>query len=134
MSNVDLLKGMYDAFGRGDVPGVLGSMEPGIQWHEAESNPYMPSGEPWTGPDQIVENLFARLADEWEGFTVHPATFHSAGEVVVVEARYTGTYKSTGKQIDAQVCHVWTVKDGKVVKFQQYVDTAKLQDVMGARS
>jgi ketosteroid isomerase-like protein len=43
-------------------------------------------------------------------------------------------YKSTGKQIDAQVCHIWTVKDGKVTKFQQFVDTAQLQDVMGARA
>lgn len=35
--------------------------------------------------------------------------------------------------MDLQVCHVWDVKDGKVTRFQQYVDTAKLLDVMGAR-
>jgi len=35
--------------------------------------------------------------------------------------------------MDAQVCHIWEVGDGKVTRFQQYVDTAKLQDVMGAR-
>ena len=80
----------------------------------------------------MLNNLFVTLAGEWDGFTVHPQTFHDAGSVVVVEARYTGTYKATGKVIDAQVCHVWTVKDGKITKFQQYVDTAHLQDVMGA--
>jgi ketosteroid isomerase-like protein len=132
MSAVDILAGLYDAFGRGDVPGVLGSMDPSIRWHEAEGNPYMPSGEAWVGPDAIVNNLFVKLVEEWDGFTVQPQTFHDAGDVVVVEARYTGTYKATGKPMDAQVCHVWTVKDGKVVKFQQYVDTAKLQDAMGA--
>jgi len=46
MDNVTLLKGLYDAFGRGDMPTVLGAMNPGIQWHQAESNPYMPSGRP----------------------------------------------------------------------------------------
>jgi hypothetical protein len=51
--------------------------------------------------------------------------------VVTVEARYTGTYKATGKPLDAQVCHVWTLGEGKLEKFQQYVDTAKLRDVMG---
>ena len=39
MDNVTLLKGLYDAFGRGDMPTVLGAMNPGIQWHQAESNP-----------------------------------------------------------------------------------------------
>jgi len=107
-------------------------MDPSIHWHEAEGNPYMPSGEAWVGPDAVLNNLFMKLANEWDGFTVHPQTFYDAGDVVVVEARYTGTYKATGKTINAQVCHVWTVKNGKVSKFQQYVDTAHLQDVMGA--
>jgi ketosteroid isomerase-like protein len=93
----------------------------------------MPSGEPWVGPDAILNNLFMKLATEWDGFTVTPETYHDAGDVVAVEVRYTGTYKSTGKAIDAQVCHLWTVKDGKVTKFQQFVDTAQLQDAMGKR-
>jgi hypothetical protein len=52
---------------------------------------------------------------------------------VLVEARYTGTYKQTGKKLDAQVCHVWKIRDGKVMSFQQYTDTAQLQDVAGTR-
>ena len=68
-----------------------------------------------------------------EGFAVYPGECHDAGSVVVVEARYTGTYKQTGKKLDAQVCHVWKIRDGKVTSFQQYVDTAQLQDVEGAR-
>ena len=133
MNGVDFLAGVYDAFGRGDVPAVLGAMDPEVRWYEAEGNPYMPSGEPWIGPEAVLNNLFARLGEDWEDFTVHPGSFHDAGDVVVVEARYTGEHKGTGKSLDAQVCHVWTLKDGKIVKFQQYVDTAKLQEVMGAR-
>ena len=58
-------------------------------------------------------------------------SFHGAGDSVIVEGRYSGTYKPTGKSIDVQVCHVWDVKGGKVTRFQQYVDTAKLQAAMG---
>jgi uncharacterized protein len=47
--------------------------------------------------------------------------------------RYVGTYKPTGKSLDAQVCHVLKFRDGKLTSFQQFVDTAQLQDVMGAR-
>lgn len=133
MSGSKLLRRLYEAFGNGDMPTVLGAMAPGIRWYEAEGNPYMPSGEAWVGPDAVVTNLFARLGEEWNGFSVHPAAFHDAGDTVTVEGRYTGEYKKTGQAVDAQFCHIWTLADGKITKFQQYADTAQFQDTMGAR-
>lgn len=133
MNNADRLATLYDAFGRGDLPTVLGSMHPEIHWREAESNPYDPAGKGWVGPDAVVNNLFAKLATEWDGFTVTPGNFHDAGDTVAVQGRYTGTYKATGKTMDAQFCHVWTFADGKISKFQQYTDTGQLQDTMGAK-
>ena len=133
MDNVSLLKNLYDAFGRGEIPTVLKAMSADIRWYQAENNPYRPSGEAWVGPDAVLNNLFMKLGTEWDGFAVHPTSFYGAGGSVIVEARYSGTYKPTGKGMDVQVCHVWDIKDGKVTRFQQYVDTAKLQDVMGVR-
>lgn len=133
MSNVKVMQDLYAAFGRGEVGDVLGGMDPKIEWREAENNPYQPSGDPWIGPEAILNNLFMKLGTEWDGFTVNPKQFHDAGETVVVEARYTGTYKATGKALDAQVTHIWSLRDGKVTSFQQYVDTAQLQEVMGTR-
>jgi uncharacterized protein len=131
VSNVQLMQDLYDAFGRGDIPTVLGAMDPDIEWSEAEGNPYKPDGKAWHGPDAVLNNLFIKLGTEFDGFTVRPMEFYDAGSVVVVEARYTGTYKGTGKNLDAQVCHVWKIRDGKVASFQQYVDTAQLQEVIG---
>ena len=131
MNNVQLARDVYEAFGRGDIPAVLGMMDPDIEWSEAEGNPYKPDGKPWLGPDAILNNLFIKLGTEWDGFTVTPREFHDAGSVVVVDARYTGVYKETGKSLDAQVCHVLKWRDGKLASFQQYVDTAQLQEVVG---
>jgi len=131
VSNVELVKNLYDAFGRGDMPTVLGAMSPAIRWHQAENNPYNPSGEAWVGPDAVANNLFVRIGAEWENFTVHPKAFHDAGDTVVVEGRYTGIYKSTGKRFDAQLCHVWDVRNGKIARFQQYLDTMQANDVFG---
>ena len=133
MGNVDVLRGMYEAFGRGDIEAVLASFGPQIEWRQAESNPYEPEGKPWIGPDAIVENLFMKLGQEWDSFTVSPREFYDAGEAVIVEGRYSGSYKATGKSIDAQFCHVFKLREGKVTSFQQYLDTARMQDVMGAR-
>jgi len=133
MDNVSLLKNLYQALGRGDVPAVLGSMSPEINWSQAEGNPYRPGGEPWVGPDAVVNNLFMKLATEWDSFTIHPQKFHDAGDSVIAEVRYTGTYKATGKNMDIQACHIWGVQNGKFTSFQQYTDTAKFQDTMGVR-
>ena len=133
MSNVRLVQDVYTAFGRGDIQAVLGAFDPKIEWREAEGNPYQPSGKPWIGPNVILESLFMRLSGEWDAFTVHPARFHEAGDTIVVEGRYRGAFKGGPKKLDAQFCHVWKVRDGKVASFQQYVDTAQLQDVMKAR-
>jgi ketosteroid isomerase-like protein len=132
MSNVQLVQSVYDAFGRGDIPAVLGSFDAAIAWREAEGNPYRPSGEAWIGPEAVLENLFVRLGGEWEGFTVHTEQFHDAGDTVVMEGRYTGKCLATGKSLDAQVCHVWKIRGGKLTSFQQFVDTAQLAAVMGA--
>ena len=132
--NVQTVRDAYDAFGRGDLPTVLGLMDPDIEWSEAEGNPYQPSGKAWRGQDAIVENLFVKIVEDYDGtFVIHPNEIYDAGDTVVVEARYTGTFKATGRQLDAQVCHIFKVRDGKVTSFQQFVDTAQMQDVMGAR-
>lgn len=133
MDNVSLMKGLYEAFGRGDIPTVLGAMSPDIRWYSAEGSPYMPNGEPWVGPGAILNNLFMKLGGEWDGFTIHPKAFYGAGDSVIVELRYSGTFKATSKRIDAQACHIWDVKDGKVTRFQQYIDTGQMQDAMGVK-
>ena len=134
MNNVEHMSNLYAAFGRGEMPTVLGAMHPEIEWREAEGNPYMPSGEPFVGPDQVLNKLFLRLNDEWEDFEVKPETYHDAGDTLVVEGRYSGVYKETGKKQDSPFCHVWTYDDGKISKFQQYTNTAALQEVMGVEN
>jgi uncharacterized protein len=130
MDHVSFVKDVYAAFGRGDIAAVLSALHADIAWHQAEGHPYQPGGQPWIGPEAVLQGLFLRIAADWEGFAVHPQVFHDAGSTVVVEGRYTGTHKRTGRPLDAQLCHLWTVRGGRVARFQQYVDTAQLRDVM----
>ena len=120
--SVALVRSIYDAFGKGDIPGVLGRMAPDMEWNEAENFPYA-DGSPYVGPDAIVSGVFMRLGGEWDGFAAVPEEFLDAGDTVVVLGRYKGKYKATGRTLDAQMVHVWRVKDGKTTHFQQYTDT-----------
>jgi hypothetical protein len=51
------------------------------------------------------------------------AAVKSLGDTVLTEGRYRGAVKATGTRLDVQMAHVWDVRDGKIVRFQQYVDT-----------
>ena len=130
MDNVGLIKSLYEAFAAGDVPAVLGSMAEDIEWWEAEGNPWYP-GRAFVGVQEVVEGVFGRIGTEFDGFEVVPERFLSDGDEVVMIGRYHGKGVATGKPLDAQALHLWTVRDGKVSRFQQFVDTRQLVDVLG---
>jgi uncharacterized protein len=131
LENVGLMRSLYEAFGRGDVPVVLGAMDPGIVWNEAENFPYA-DRNPYVGPDAVLQGVFVRLATEWDGFSVNLEEVHGAGDVVLATGRYDGAYKKTGTRIHAQFAHVWKLRGGKVVSFQQYTDTLQASRAVGA--
>lgn len=126
-----IIEGLYDAFAKGDVPAVLGAMDEAIEWNEAEGFVYA-DGNPYRGPNAVLEGIFVRLGQDWDDFRVAPGRFTADDDTVVVEGRYTGTHKTTGRPVDAQFAHVWRVRDGKVVSFQQYTDTAQFRNAVEA--
>lgn len=128
--NVELIRGLYDAFARGDVAAVLRPMSPEIVWNEAENFLYA-DGNPYVGPDAIVNGVFARCIGEWEGFAAAPEEFLDAGGAVVVLGRYLGTYKATNRPQRTQFVHVWRIAEGKIVGFQQYADTLQAARIAG---
>lgn len=125
-----VVRGIYEAFGSGDVAGALARMSPDIVWNEAENYPYA-DGNPYRGPEAVL-GVFGRIAAEWDGFTVVPNQFLAAADTVVVLGRYRGTFRKTGKAQNSQMVHVWRVEDGKAVSFQQYVDTLQVARVTGS--
>jgi uncharacterized protein len=125
--SVDVVKGIYESFGRGDVPAVLGAFAPDIEWYEAEGMPY---GGLHHGPDAVAQNVFGPLTEDVEGFAVTPEEFIVSGDTVASVCRYTGTGQATGKTLDLQVVHVWDVSDGKVARFRQFADTGMFGEVV----
>ena len=124
MSNLDSVRAVYEAFAQGDIPAVLGFLSPDIEWTEAEGFPY---GGTYVGPDAVLSGVFVRLGTEWDDFAARPDEFVDGGDSVVALGQYSGTYKATGKSFRANFAHVWKVKDGRAVRFTQYVDTLLVQ-------
>jgi ketosteroid isomerase-like protein len=129
-SNAQLVRGVYDAFARGDVAAVLGAFDAQIQWLEADNFLYA-DRNPYIGPQAVAEGVFQRIITDIDAFSVTPQRFTDGGDTVVVEGRYRGTIKATGVAVDAQFAHVWQLRDGKIVRFQQYTDTGQWSEAAG---
>ena len=129
MNNVDFVKGVYGAFGVGDVPKVLGSMHPQIKWTETAGFKY---GGVYQSPQAVLENVFARIQVDFESFSIDVERLIDAGNVVVVQGHYVAKGKATGKSVRAAVAHVLEISDGKIVRFDQYVDSATINTIIGA--
>lgn len=129
--NVATIRSLYAAFAAGDIPAVLGLMAADIVWNEAENFPYA-DGNPYIGPQAVLEGVFARLGGEWDGFAAVPEDYLDAGDSVVVLGRYRGTCKATGRALDGEMAHVWRMRDGKAAAFRQFTDTLQAARVTGA--
>ena len=121
----DIVHNLYSAFAAGDAAAALALLHPRVVWVEAENAPYA-DRNPYIGPEAVAEGVFARLVGEWEGFTVTPDRIIESGDTVLALGRYRAVHRTTGLPLDAQFAHVWTVRDGSIVAFQQYADTAQL--------
>ena len=75
------------------------------------------------GPGPVIEGLFKPLMAEWTSFSLVPTEFITEGETVVSLGGFKGVHGATGKTSEARYAHVWTVKDGKITRFRQYIDT-----------
>jgi uncharacterized protein len=124
--NVNKVRSMYEAFGRGDIPLVLAGLDANVEWWEAENFIYADTN-PYVGPNAVLQGVFMRLGAEWDGFAVSPADVLDAGDTVIGHGYYSGKYKKTGRDVRAQFAHFFSFRDGKIVKFQQYTDTAQFQ-------
>ena len=127
--NVELVKGVYEAFDRGDVPAVLGAFADDIEWFEAEGMPY---GGLHRGPGPVAEKVFGPITADVDGFALVREEFIASGGSVAAVVRYTGTGKATGKALDVPAVHVWDIGDGKLTRFRQFIDTVKYAEVVPA--
>src|SRR5690349_20880419 len=113
MHNGAMVKGLYEAAGRGE-PGVLmAALHPAIEWFEAQGSPYAP-GNPYVGAGGVGA-LLGQIAADISDFRLEPQTYTDGGYVVLVQGRYSGIGARTKKPLDAPFAHVWYLRDGKVV-------------------
>ena len=127
--NIALVRSLYEAFGKGDVPTVLAGFDENIEWNEPEGLPY---GGQYHGPEAVAENVFGPVTSDFPDFDVTPEEILADGDRVVVLTTHTGTAKESGNKLSMPAAHVWTVRDGKVTYFRLLADSAAMNAALAA--
>lgn len=126
-SNVQMMKDAYAAMERGDLDTALKDFSPDIVWYLAEGHASAVNN-PHVGIEVVRRDMIESLKDDWAELNIQIDEWLDAGHKVIGFGRYKGSYIPTGKQIDAQMAHVWTIENGKIVHFQQYLDTKQIHE------
>ena len=109
-ANVELVRGVYDAFARGDVEAIFAAMKRDIEWDESEGMPY---GGVYHGREAIVANVFGPILADVEGFTANPDEILALDDTrVIARGRHGGT--GAAGPVDARFVHIWTITDDQV--------------------
>ncbi|PVZ11989.1 hypothetical protein C8D89_103320 [Actinomycetospora cinnamomea] len=125
--DVETVRSIYEAFARGDVDAVFAAMVDDIEWDES---PGMPYGGVYHGREEIVSKVFGPILTDVDGFTAEPDEILPLGEDrVFAQGRHGG--RGARGPVDARFVHLWTVRDGKVTRYQQLADTQRFREAVG---
>src|SRR4051794_7323425 len=123
----DVVRRQYLASARGDLEALRATLADDVEWTEMAG---FPLAGTYRTPEGVTTNVMEALGREWDDWVAHDDTYVIHGENVVVLARYTATNKATGRDINVRVAHHFVVRGGKIVRFEQFVDTAKVRAAM----
>jgi ketosteroid isomerase-like protein len=123
--NVGVVQAAYAAFGRGDIGAVVDLTAEDVEWEGVRSplTEGLPFGGLHRGKDG-VRRFFAALGENVEFQSFRPKDFIAQGDRVVALGDYEARARKTGRGYRADWAMVFTLRGGKVTRFQEYTDTA----------
>ncbi len=121
--NKTFVQGLYAAFGRGDVPFILANVDGSVEWVSTGDSDVIPWGGARRG-QQGALSYFQSIGGNLEFESFEPNQFAADGEFVFVRGRTVAKVKPTGRRFDSEWLHVFTIADGRVMRFQEFSDTA----------
>jgi len=120
--NVKIAQQAYYNFKKGNIPALLESLADNVEWELPEVE-----GVPIAGMHhgrKGVADFFTKLADTQDVVNFEPTEFLAQGDKVVALGHYTWKVKAGGGQFTSNWAHVFTVRNGRIERFQEYTDTA----------
>ena len=126
--NAEIVRRGYEALNRGGVECVLDSFDPQVELVPIPG--WLPDAEPFHGHDG-VRAWFQKIGDTVENLRWEPQDGVEMGDRVVIAVKITGRGKSSGIPVEAIVHQAWTVRSGKAVRLESFLDRATALEAVG---
>jgi ketosteroid isomerase-like protein len=121
----EIVGAAYEAFARLDLEALLALVDDDAVLTQDDALPW---GGRYEGRDGVV--LFLTSLVGTIESTVTPEALFEAGQQVVQYGRTRGTVRSSGRAFDVPECHVWTVRDGRIIDVRFFIDSAAMLDAL----
>jgi ketosteroid isomerase-like protein len=122
--NTRLVRDAYAAFGRGDIQAILATLADNVDWHAIiGAGPQVPTSGPRRGRAE-VQTFFGQLVENVDFKKFEPREFVAEGDKVVALGYYEAVAKKTGRSFKSEWVMIFTIANGKVVKFREFADSA----------
>lgn len=120
--NTQVVQQAYQNFKTGDIKALIGLMTEDVSWQLPETE-NVPFAGKRRGQGEVGQ-FFATLADVQDVVRFEPQEFIAQGDKVIALGQYTWRVKVSGREYGSDWAHVFTIRDGKISGFNEYMDTA----------
>jgi ketosteroid isomerase-like protein len=125
--NVEIVRRIYEAYGRGDFAAVLDAADARIRCFD---RPDRPGATVYTGYEGLLK--FAESDREvFENVRYEPADFIGAGDHVVVRIRQAGRGKASSVPVEEEIVNVWKLRAGKCIEMRVYSTEREALEAVG---
>jgi ketosteroid isomerase-like protein len=122
--NIDVVRGLYAAFGRGDLEAILAPLDPQVSWR-TPGIPDLPTAGLRQGVPAVRE-FFGLLLSTFDVVDFEPRDFLAGGDKVVVLGTSREGPKGSGRLVDFRWVHVFTFRNGRIAAFEEPADVSEL--------
>jgi ketosteroid isomerase-like protein len=126
-TNVAFIQDLYSVYGRKDFEGVLDRCTADIEWCTTGRKDDFPAFGPRKGRAEVLD-FFHTVSQAVEFSDFRPLQFYSDRDKVFVLGAYTFAMKAGGGSVTSEWIHIFTVDDGKVTGFREFLDTARVAE------
>jgi ketosteroid isomerase-like protein len=128
-ANLQKVRELYAAFGRGDVPALLEALDPEIVWENPGPAEFRYFGR-HQGRAAVAANVFAFLGEQLDMQVFEPRNLFASGDTVVVLIHAEAVARKTGKRVVQDIAHAFTFRNGRPVHFHDYQDSAQVAEAL----
>ena len=118
--SVDVVKKCFEAYGAGDIPGMLAVISPNAKW-DHRGPPGSPLSDLFEGHEGVTE-FFNILDGTQEALSFEPREFFASGNRVVVLGNHRFRIRENGKEWESDFAMTFTVEDGLITHWRPIHD------------